>query len=239
MARWQIAETQKLVELHFGSDQVHRSRHCIRAVQERLRHARYHFSEARRVLKEAIDARLPSESIYAITWPNSGEKYRVLQSELMKVEAQSIACANAINSIADNLAHVAYLGLGLNLGANSLRERDISAKTVIDVLRREFSPGYGAALHIEQLIADPAFNTVAALVNVAKHRGFTESMINIDPHDRDERYQFEFGPFRYDGVSYAEREIEDVLAPAYAAASLAVVSTGIAIHGQLIARTAP
>ncbi len=239
MARWHIAETKKLIELHFGWDQHQRSRHCIRAVQERLRHARYHFSETRRLLKEAIDSRLPGESIYSITWPSSSEEYSTLESELMKAEAHSIACAVAIHSIADNLAHVAYFALGLNLGPNPLRERDVTAKSVVQALRRSFRPDETAAQTIEHLLADQAFQTISAFVNVAKHRGFSESRINLEPENRGEPYLFEFGSFTYDGVAYAEREIEEVLAPAYAEASSAVVHTGIALHERLLARTAP
>lgn len=228
--RWDISETRRLIEQHHGSEQLRSARYCLRSVTERLRHAQYHFQEAKSLLKENIDDRLEAESIHMLAWPAEPDKWNALDHYLMKVEANMIACAQAIHSIADNLAHVVHFALGLNFGPLALKERDISIHSVAAVLAAR-APKYAEVEHsLRTFLAESSFATVSAIVNVTKHRGFVESRLSIEPPDHQGPYAIEFGAFAYRGEKYPEREIEEVLAPAYAVASRAVVDTGNAIN---------
>lgn len=234
MPPWNIEQTRTLMADRHGSEQPELANNCLRSVTERMRHARYHFQEARRLLKEAIDDRLPIESIYLVTWPTQAEERSAFNSCLMMVEANAIACAQAIHSIADNLAHVVYFAMGMNLGARALRERDVTILRVIAELEAN-QPRYAdVAKTLKTFLAEPSFIAVEAFVNVAKHRGYSETRLNIDPPGRASPYILEFGAFAYRDVAHPEREIEEVLAPAYAATSRAVVETGDAINLVLL-----
>lgn len=182
------------------------------------------------MLKEHIDARLPSESIYSITWPVDPEERSSLDSCFMMVEAHAIACAQAIHAIADNLAHVVYFALGVNLGTNALQERDVTIHRVISTLDAHVPNSAEVTHSLCTLLGDPSFQAVDAFVNVTKHRGFAATRLNVDPPDSTAPYTLEFGAFAYRDVPRPEREIEDVLAPAYSAASRAVVETGNAVN---------
>jgi len=235
MARWDIAETRRLIELRHGRDQLLHARNCLRAVTERQRHVEYHFREVKRLLKEHIDDRITAEKdIYAITWPTDEENAVALDDCLMKVEANMIAAVQAIHAIADNLAHVAYFALGINLTARKLADREVTMQRVTDTLASE--PAYAAIVQaLRALAADASFVRIGAITNVAKHRGTVEPRLSIEPADSDAPYVMEYGPFQYGkgGAKYPARELKDTLAPAYEAASRAVVDTGIAINEVL------
>lgn len=234
MARWEIAETRTLIELRHGLSQLRLSQHCLRSVTERLRHARYHFQEARGLLKSRIDDRLSTKSIYTLTWPTDGESWNELDNCLMRVEANAIACAQSIHSIADILAHVVYFALALNLERKPLREQDVSFVSVR--LALALAPKLAGVLRpLDALESEASFTAVEAIVNHSKHRGIVEPRLSIEPPNAVAPYAFEFGAFTYRNVQYAEREIEQVLAPAYEAASKAVVSTGIELNAVLLA----
>jgi len=236
MAGWDIAETRRLIERRHGREQLGRIRNCLRAVNERLRHVRYHFDEARQLLKSHIDDRVGNDKdIYTITWPTEEEDATALDSCLMKVEANMIAAAQAIHSTADNLAHVVYYALGLNLGLKQLPERDVTIHRIIDVLASDSSTYGSVAQPLRMLIGDASFSRIGAITNVAKHRGFVESQLSIEPAGRDVPYAMEYGAFRYGNDLHPAREIKETLAPAYEAASRAVVDTGIAIN-ELLSR---
>jgi hypothetical protein len=232
MARWEIAETRRLIELRHGRPQLLLSQHCLRSVTERLRHARYHFQEARSLLKSRIDDRLGAESIYELTWPTDGERWSELDECLMRVEANAIACAQSIHSIADTLAHVVYFALALNLGSKPLREQDVSFVSVRAVLA-SVPTRIGVLRSLNVLASEASFAAVEAIVNHSKHRGIVEPRMSIEPPSSGAPYAFEFGAFTYRNVPYAEREIEKVLAPAYEAASKAVVDTGVELNAVL------
>lgn len=233
MPRWNIEQTRTLIAARHGRQQLELSRNCLRSVTERLRHARYHFQEAWRLLKENIDDRISTESIYLVTLSTESDEWNTLDNCLMSVEANAIACAQAVHSIADNLAHVVYFALGMNLGSIALREHDVTIHRVTAELEENMPHCSDVANALNTLMMEPAFVAVEAFVNVAKHRGFSETRLNIDPPERDSPYILELGAFAYRKVPYPEREIEDVLAPAYAAASEAVVEIGNAINAAL------
>ncbi len=235
MPSWDIKLTRTLMDSHHGHQQSAQAKNCLRAVPERLRHARYHYQEARRLLKEAIDDRLQTESIYAITWPTTAAEMSEIDLCLMQVEANVIACAQAIHSVADNLAHVVCFSLGLNLGANAIQERDINIHRVTDALTARVPRYLLLRDTLKALTDDPAFKAVEAFVNVAKHRGYAESRINVGPHEDGTPYVFEFGAFAYRNAQYQERDVEAVLFPAYEVASKTAIQSGNAINAALSA----
>ena len=187
-------------------------------------------------MTEHIDSRLPHESIYQITWPNDDEARMEFDSCFMKVEAHVIACAQAIHALADNLAHVAYFALGVNSGHHALAESQVTLHRVTSVLDAHFRHCREVTDVLKALKAEPAFIAIDAFVNTTKHRGFAETRICIDPTDDGVTpFRLEFGSFAYRETAHPESDIEQVLAPGYAAASRAVVGCGNAINASLSA----
>jgi hypothetical protein len=233
--RWHVAETRRLIMSRHGLEQLALARPSLRAVVERLGHARYHFQEAKSLLKTHIDDQLDKDDIYTLTFPTEMAEWNAMESWLARVEANMIACAQSIHSIPDTLAHVVYFAVGLNLGPTLLRERDVNVRTVVKSLVEQ-TPIYSEVVNAFQALRrNPSFIVLDAFVNCTKHRGAAEPRLSIAPIDRVAQYAMEFGTFAYDGVKHPERELEDVLAPAYGAMSCAVIDVGSAINSVILA----
>lgn len=233
MTRWHVEETRRLITEYYGAAQMALTRDSLRATTHRLTHAQYHFQEAKRLLNERIDAHLDKQNIITLTFPTTSEDWNDLNDCLMMVEAHMLACAQAIHSIPDTLAHVVYYALGFNLSPKHLPDRKISACTVSELLRNIVGP-YAPVLNcIEVLLQNAPFQKIDALVNYTKHRGAVEPNLWVGPMGYDAPYVMRFGAFAYDDFSHPQREIEELIAPAYEAASHAVVNTGNAINHVL------
>ena len=233
MARWEIAETRRLIELRHGPAQLHLARYCLRSATDRQAHARYHFQEAKKILAEHIDARLDTQSIYDLTWPTDPESWGELTHCLMKAEANIIACAQCVHSLGDILAHVVYYGLGLNLQPRVLRERDVSLSNVHQKVSGNllFAEVAGS---LAALASDDSYKSLDAVVNHSKHRGLVGQTLSVEPTGSNEPYALEFGAFSYRDIAYAGSEVQNILAPAYEMVSRAVVATGNALNRALL-----
>lgn len=233
MPSWNIEQTRELIESCYGRNQLQLARPSLRAAHVRLQHARYHFEEAKKLLKTHIDDRLETTDIIMLTMPQDLNEWNEISNWLMKVEAQMIACAQSIHSIPDTLAHVIYFALGLNLGPNSLKERSINVWNIAETLIK-LGPIYSEIRSsLCSLGEDPSFTRLAAFTNHAKHRGTPQPRLSILFENPGIPYEMEFGEFLYDGEKYPERELEEVLAPAYHTASTTVVAVGNAINSVM------
>jgi hypothetical protein len=72
---------------------------------------------------------------------------------------------------------------------------------------------------------------VAALSNMAKHRGIVRPSLNEDwTGTRKERHEIRFSAFEYSGKLFNETNISNVLSPAFERASRSTVDTGAEIN---------
>jgi len=182
-------------------------------------------------LKGQIDDQLDKRDIYELTFFPDPETREGLDYALMRAEAHSIACAQAIHAVGDSLANVVYFSLGMNLDARPLSARAVSLASVRERLsnQSQFSKIYQG---LSDLAVDKSFVALDAVVNHGKHRGIVEPRLSIDLQGASKPYAFEFGAFVYD-APYAEKEVEELLSPAYLCVSTMVIRTGIALNEVL------
>ena len=228
---WNVKLTRELIEQRYGSAQLELAKHCLRSVNERMNHARYHYQEARAILKADVDGRLGERDTFDVTFSfGDWEGWNALTFPLMKVEANIFAAALAVHSIGDILAHVVYFSLALNRQLGAPDGRDVSLETV-----RKFLgwTGQYKVIHyqLKALANAPELRPVAKIANHTKHHGLVESVIRVEPSEGSSPYSFEFGAFP--GLGEADREIEALIGPAYLRTSEAVVRTGTAINAAL------
>jgi hypothetical protein len=233
MPPWNIEQTRELIESYYGYNQLQLARPSMRAAYVRLQHARYHLEEVKKLLKTHIDDRLETTDIIMLTMPQDLNAWSEVSNWLMKVEAQMIACAQSIHAIPDTLAHVIYFALGLNLDPNSLKERNINVQNIAKTLAKLGSNYAEIRRTLCSLDEDPSFTRLDAFTNHAKHRGMPEPILSILFNDPNIPYEMQFGEFAYDGEKHSQRELEEVLAPAYQAASTTVVAVGNAINSVM------
>jgi len=125
-----------------------------------------------------------------------------------------------------------HFGLGLNLGAEPLHDHLVNLSKV-EAATSSNPAFHGVARCLTDLSSNSAFVAVEAVVNHSKHRGLIEPRLSVEPSGSTKPYEMDFGAFTYRSVAYAEQEVTKVLAPAYEAASKAVVDTGNAVNAVL------
>lgn len=232
MTQWNIQLSRNLIKQRHGVAQLALARNALRAVTVRLDHARYHFLELKRLLREHIDDQLVEQNLYDIALPG-GKGWDALQEGLVKVEAHMIACAQSVHAVPDALAHLAFFAAGLNFAQKPLREENVSIKTLL-ANSTLVAAGHGAVqVALRELADNPSFAALEAAVNYAKHRGLPDPALQLEPEDHPGPYAMQFESFAYGGVVRPRVEVERMLAPAYVAVSQAVVRTGNAINACL------
>lgn len=232
MTQWHIQLSRDLITRRHGAGQLALARNAFRAATVRLDHARYHFLELKRLLREHIDDKLVEQNLYDVALPGS-EGWDVLQDGLIKVEAHMIACAQSVHAVPDALAHIAFYAAGLNFAQKPLSEEKIPLKTLL-ATSALIAVGHGTVQQsLRELADDPSFAALEAVVNYAKHRGLPDPALQLEPEDHPTPYAMQFESFSYGGIVRPRVEVERLLAPAYVAVSHAVVRTGNAINACL------
>jgi len=233
MPPWSIAETKLLVADRRGDERLSRIEPSLYAMWQRQRYARYHFLEVGRLLADFQEAYLKTDILISVTHGQEEEPRAAFDEFMMKAGAHVVACVLSIHSMADVTAFAAYLALDYQSNTKIRRERDVTAAVMQPLL---------AANPQHQVIADafarltssPAFIHISALSNHSKHRGLIKPLLNEDwTGIREKAHEVRFASFSYDQTLYPEAEIARVLAPAYEAASIAVVTVGNEINALL------
>lgn len=232
MTPWHIKATRDLIRHRHGPDQLMIVRNAVRAATVRLDHARYHFKELRRLLREHIDDKLVERDIYDLALPGA-PGWDALEEGLVQVEANMIACAQAIHAIPYALAHVAFFSAGLNLLPKPIREDRLSLKVLLQAGALSAAGWLDVERCLAELANDPAFVALDAVVNYNKHRGLPDPALHLEPENHPAPYAMQFESFSYGGTVRPRIEVEKLLAPAYAAVSQGVVRTGNAINSLL------
>ena len=222
-----MEETRRLVEKHFGKNQRECFNSYTKPFNHRLYHARYHFQEVQRLLKEEIDEKLPDKSIVELLLVEADS----FQPIFLKIEAHMIACAQSIHSITDIFSHATYYALGLNLGQKPLNDQNINFKNVIKSINEERFLTIRNKMN--ELLENNLYKTLESLVTQGKHRGLPEPTIVIETEKNIKPYNLQFSKFNFRDKKHSEYEFQELLSPAYAMTSQMVVRCGILINEAL------
>jgi hypothetical protein len=239
--RWNIAETRRLISELYGNHQLEIAKPALSSVVARLGHARYHFQEIKALLSQTLGQQFDMKRLYEAVFFVDPKARDDLDECTFKVEAHMVACAQAIHSIPDTLAHVVYYGLALNRLWN-WQARVISYKKLLAKLEKLNSDTgqYQSVLTaLKHISTTKEFEEIEATANHHKHRGIPETLLALQPEGSVQPYAMEFGSFNYLDTFYPNKEISELLAPAYDAMSQSVVATGNAINAVLVAQSLP
>lgn len=237
--RWDIDETRRLVNSHWGHGQLWKIRPVLRASTVRMLHANYHYAEYQRIVSAHVDDRLAvGTDIWTIGLP--GSRQEVDQSNLffIQCEAHLFACAQAIHATCDILAHVAFYGLGLNLGSEPFKRR-VDLSSIADFLKKaKLADVMLAPLsdEFERLRQSAEFLEINALVNQLKHHGGPTVNLALEPAEG-QAYEIRFDEFQRPDGSRPAKQAKQVLGSAYERVNVATVNIGRALNEWLHACT--
>jgi hypothetical protein len=230
MPPWSIAETKLLVTNLHGGEHLSRIEPSLHAMSQRQRYARFHFQEVGRLLADFQEAYLKTDILLSVTHGQEEEPRAAFDEFMMKAGAHVVACVLSIHSIADVTAFAVYLALDYQSNTSIRREKDVTAAVMRPLLAA--NPQHQVlADALARLMSNPEFMHISALSNHSKHRGLIKPLLNEDwTGTRETAHEVRFANFSYDQTTYPEAEIASVLAPAYEAASTAVVTVGNEIN---------
>lgn len=191
MPEWKNEECSSLIAARYGEEAAKTARPMILSVQWKIALAGYHANESKSLLEPFTGSIVDMmRHLYGTT----GD-YGSLSIAAEKSEAHLIACAAALHSLADIMAHVVFIATGLP--SNSIDEGRRGLHSVASELKKAnlASP---VLRSLENLRWSKSFKYIQAYANTTKHR----SLVSVQPsiHFGSPRKQgFKVMEFKYKG----------------------------------------
>jgi hypothetical protein len=230
---WDFKPLRSDMERLHGRGQVELIQPCLNSIHDRRGFARYHFSEAKRLMDEKIGERQDQEVVGVMLGAFNNEEGD-FEWARFQAAAHITACVQSMHSVADILGQVIYLGLGMNLDQATAikKERGINIAAVGERL-----PAGPIADQVQSLISDPGFVYLSALNNHSKHRSIVTVGFSVDFTGEDELpHGLKFKAFQYDGVPYPARWVRPTLVAEYQRQETLLHGIGNALNAELAGR---
>ena len=233
MATWDISETRSLIERTFGKKQVGLASPCIQSVIDRQYFARYHLRQAKSLLKRFQRHYLPNDvSLLQVTLRDP-KAQMAFQVYISKVGAHVTAGLQSVHAIPDIIASGVYYSTGLNLGSNSIPERQIALNSVTSRLIAD--PRFGSVGEVlKQIPLVPNYAHLSAASNRSKHSSIVKTSMNEDlTGERSNLHELHLSSFEREGKHFPEIEVFSLVAPVYDQLSVYVVEAGNQLNASL------
>ncbi len=168
---WSLDELRKLITEIHGSNQRELTNIHINSVATKLNQANYHAWLARDCLEKVfLNDQSPSFVMGLILGAN--EKSSDFQEARFISEANIIACAHTMHSIADVLAHLINDALALGFDDDEL----LDLKTA----NKKLPPNSNLRRQVECLLGMHQFDYLRAFVNTSKHVSLIDSGYHVN-----------------------------------------------------------
>lgn len=230
---WDFRPLRADIERLFGRDQVALIQPCLNSIHDWRGYARYHFSEAKRLMTEAVGDR-PHHEVLGVMLGAFDKEDGDFEWARFQAAAHITACVHSMHSLADIIGQTLYLGLGMNLDPALAfkKERRVNMTSVADRL-----PAGPLADQASALVKGPDFTYLAAMNNHSKHRSVVPVGFSLDFTGEDkEPHGLKFNAFHYDGKGYPARWVRSTLVPEYQRQETLLHGIGNGLNAELAAR---
>jgi hypothetical protein len=230
---WDFKPLRTDIERLFGRDQVKLIQPCLNSIRGWRGFARYHYSEAKRLMAESVGDHEFFE-VFDLMLGVFDREEGEFEKARFQAEAHITACVHAMHSLADILGQTIYLGLGMNLDPTLAfkRERAISVASVAKLL----APG-SLADQVAELVKHDDFLYLAAMNNHSKHRSVVPVGFSLDLTGKDEEsHGLKFNAFRYDEKDHPARWVRPTLVAEYQRQETLLHGIGNALNAELAGR---
>jgi len=231
--QWDIGLTGELVISIFGAAQWVRAHPSVRSMTDRPEFCRYHYHEALGMMNRYVEGTLKESGLLGVY-----QDYDEFSYLMLKIRANITAFAQSLHAVPDTCSHMLYHCLALDKLPNPLKERDVSAKTVLKVLERERDadhPEYGRLCGMFEAIAEgDDYKYLNALTNTLKHRSIIRPQLNQDvTGKRAERYVLFLESFWYAGDYFKELDVREFMQRAHDRIQPLTVDIGVELNHVL------
>ncbi|WP_372947817.1 hypothetical protein [Mariniphaga sp.] len=208
---WKPSELRDKVNNRYGEKQVQLFEPAMSSFSWKLLIANYHADEHGKIIKRLLRRQTGSknERLLKIALNfGSNELVQKNNIDLFTAEANLIAFAQTLHSMADILAHIIYYSLSED-SFIPVDEDRISLRYILEKLKDlpEFSP---LKAEIENLINLSSFQYLNAYVNTVKHRRLISSNLFTSLIDK-KSFGFKIMAFEYRNMSYNEKNSKDFI----------------------------
>lgn len=230
---WDFRQLRADIERLFGREQVGLIQPCLNSIHDWRGFGRYHYSEAKRLMSDAVGDR-PHHEVLGVMLGEFDQEEGDFEVARFKAAAHITACVHAMHSLADIIGQTLYLGLGMNLDpALAFKEdRWVKMTGVADRL-----PAGPMADQAAALVKGADFIYLAAMNNHSKHRSVVPVGFSVDFTGEDEEaYGLKFNAFQYEGRAYPAKWVRPTLVSEYPRLETLLHGMGNALNAELAAR---
>ncbi|MFC5568827.1 hypothetical protein ACFPN1_01950 [Lysobacter yangpyeongensis] len=226
---WNLGELRNHVERLFGQWQRDALNPCLKTIVERRDFARFHYSEAARLLSEAIGDREQFEMVGVMTGAYDKEPGD-FEWARFQASAHVSACVHSMHSLADIAGHMVYLAFGMNRDpTKELSEKELTVYRVRDRLE-----SHSIRALLNELLEHPNFAYLSALNNHSKHRSIVSMPYSVDMTGKDpEGHGMKFAEFLYDGKPHGPRWAKPFLKQEYERQEGLILAIGETLNAEL------
>ncbi|MFN7289896.1 MAG: hypothetical protein ACK5T6_04870, partial [Pirellula sp.] len=186
MISWDIGDLSRKVVARHGETVGDRFQSAVQSFALKRDIVSYHCDEAKRIFQEAVEASIDARgqfgdahSLLLAVFSNHETIPKWDSSGLakLKVEAHSIAAAQAIHSMGDVMANACYCAMRLDLHSPAIDLNRLSLRCINKAAKKssEFAHLNSA---IEKLLSSSQWRYLNAYVNTTKHVSLAFSSLN-------------------------------------------------------------
>lgn len=230
---WNLKALRDDVERVYGRWQRDAAAPSIDSIVQRRTFAGYHFREAKRILDGVIGDREHFEMVGVVMGAYDKEPGEFEWARI-QAAAHITSCVHSMHSLADILAHVIYLCLGMNRNPESeIAARQINLHSVRDRL-----PSGTIKELVGQLLSHENFVYLSALNNHSKHRSIVGVPYSVDLTGEDtEAHGPKFDSFNFDETQhYQQRWVRPFLTAEFDRQESLLMQIGNALNAELASR---
>lgn len=224
---WDLDVLKQDVRACFGAKQLSMLRESLKSLINRRRFARFHFSEARKLMRH-YQAETDMDKVQETFWMGEDDSGNVLEADRTLAEAHVVACVQSLHAVADTMAYTIYLSMGLGQGTGNrpYQPSQVNLKSLEERL---------SSAHLRDCLSewrtDPELGYLDALCNHGKHRSIVTAGYCIDLSS--ERHGLQFAEFAFKDQSYAPRWVDEALIEISHRQEGFVMRVGLALNHEL------
>lgn len=209
--QWDNSLTRELVTAVFGATQWKKAHPSVRSMTDRPEFCRYHYHQALDMMSEYIASNLKETGLWGVY-----EDYDEFSYLMLKIRANIVAFVQSLHAVADTGSHMLYYSLALDKLLMPLKEHDINAKAVLNLLEQQRDAGHSEYDKLCKLFREvttgDGYTYLNSLTNTSKHRSIVRPELNEDVTGRrEEKWILFLESFWYKGVFFEKTNAREFM----------------------------
>jgi hypothetical protein len=236
MASWNMKRLVEFCNVTFGKPKGELVSNVLVSLMWKLNLVRYHADESKEAITRLLGDRKdvdPTEIVDLILEQGSGsEKGKSFYRMQFAAEANLIACAQSLHSMADIFGQVIYISLDLdNTLPKPIPKRMQYLHAVNDCMKKN-SIGLSITMKLDELLESQEYCYLKDFMNVTKHRSLVPARYTVT-FGAEALHGLQISRFSYDGRDYETKWSDDFLNKDVFSVQQKIIEAGILVNESL------